>query len=421
MSYFHATYANTRGEIFEAPHHGIVCCSAQHFVMPSDGEMIFLPDGSKFFTMPDYEPIGWNSRFGTMVLLNEGRNELWTVCAFLPPGYTRLLLPGTYYHTSDGILPLWAYCALAWKDDKFWVPAVKIDDTSHWDPARYDDTNLEDLIQEKRSRLKGNRLVQQLATCARQYHCFAGKNVFFERWECPMPTSPVCNANCVGCISLQPSGKCSASMERLSFVPTVDEIAELAIDHLTRAPEAFISFGQGCEGEPLLQTPTLEGAIKKILSAAPGATINLNTNASYPDAVKRLCDAGLSSIRVSLNSARTDVYMNYFRPKNYTFSDVLQSLRAASDAGIYVMINLLVFPGITDQEGEVESLIQLLKTNNVRLIQWRNLNIDPYYYLEVVGYPEKPGIGILKMMNIVKQELPEIQFGYFNRQKDKFF
>jgi len=236
-----------------------------------------------------------------------------------------------------------------------------------------------------------------------------------------MPTSPVCNANCVGCISLQPSGKCSASMERLSFVPTVDEIAELAIDHLTRAPEAFISFGQGCEGEPLLQTPTLEGAIKKILSAAPGATINLNTNASYPDAVKRLCDAGLSSIRVSLNSARTDVYMNYFRPKNYTFSDVLQSLRAASDAGIYVMINLLVFPGITDQEGEVESLIQLLKTNNVRLIQWRNLNIDPYYYLEVVGYPEKPGIGILKMMNIVKQELPEIQFGYFNRQKDKFF
>jgi len=29
------------------------------------------------------------------------------------------------------------------------------------------------------------------------------------------------------------------------------EIAELAAWHLARAPENFVSFGQGCEGEPL--------------------------------------------------------------------------------------------------------------------------------------------------------------------------
>jgi len=53
-------------------------------------------------------------------------------------------------------------------------------------------------------------------------HCFAAKNVFFRRWECPLPTSPTCNAGCLGCISLQPSECCPASQERIDFVPSVD-------------------------------------------------------------------------------------------------------------------------------------------------------------------------------------------------------
>ena len=79
-----------------------------------------------------------------------------------------------------------------------------------------------------------------------------------------------------------------------------------------------------------------------------------------------------------------------------------------------------MFPGISDQEDEVEALIGLVRDNGVNLIQMRNLNIDPHYYLEAVGYPETPGMGILKMMNILKQEIPGIRFGYFNRTKAEF-
>jgi hypothetical protein len=55
------------------------------------------------------------------------------------------------------------------------------------------------------------------------YHCFAAKNIFVGRWEAPLPTSPTCNARCVGCLSLQ-EGECPASQDRIQFVPTPEEI-----------------------------------------------------------------------------------------------------------------------------------------------------------------------------------------------------
>ena len=74
--------------------------------------------------------------------------------------------------------------------------------------------------------------------------------------------------------------------------------------HLQRAKRAIVSFGQGCEGEPLLQAETIAQAIRLIRSHTDRGTINLNSNASLPEAVERLISAGLDSIRVSLNSAR---------------------------------------------------------------------------------------------------------------------
>jgi pyruvate-formate lyase-activating enzyme len=310
---------------------------------------------------------------------------------------------------------------LAWKDDSFWVPAVQIDDDRHWNPQNYDDAGIDERIEAKRNRLKGNRLVEQLAICAKESHCFAAKNFFSERWECPLPVSPGCNSSCVGCISSQPGGDYSASMERLKFVPEPDEIAELAADHLKRAAEPLLSFGQGCEGDPLLQANVIEKAIRKIKSEFPDSSVNINTNASLPAEVNRLAQAGLDSIRVSINSGDPKKYRKYYRPSGYTFDNVLESIRIAYDCGVFVNLNLLIFPGISDQEEEIEKLTGIIRNYGVHRIQMKNLNIDPQLYLEIIGYPEKPGVGILQMMNLLKNEIPALQFGYFNLQKSEYF
>ena len=92
------------------------------------------------------------------------------------------------------------------------------------------------------------------------------------------------NAACVGCISLQPSGCCPSTQDRIAFVPTPREIADLAIAHLESAPRPIVSFGQGCEGEPLLQAGVMAEAIRLIRARSSLGTINLNTNGSKPKA-----------------------------------------------------------------------------------------------------------------------------------------
>lgn len=159
-------------------------------------------------------------------------------------------------------------------------------------------------IKKFRKILPYNRLARHLENCALIYNCPNAKNFFLSRFEAPLPTSPCCNAACAGCISDQPKKQCPASQPRIAFVPSPFEVAEVALHHLRAVKDPIVSFGQGCEGEPLLAGDLLELSIRLIRAKTQKGIINLNTNASRPKVLERLCWAGLNSIRVSLNSAQ---------------------------------------------------------------------------------------------------------------------
>ena len=167
-----------------------------------------------------------------------------------------------------------------------------------------------------------------------------------------------------------------------------------------------------------MQWRLLENSILRIREKTARGTINLNTNGSFPKYLVRLCSAGLDSVRITLNSPHLKFYKRYHRPRGYSLGEVLDSLIQAKGKGIYTSINLLVFPGFTDREDEVEGLIELIRKTNLDLIQVRNLNIDPDLYLKAMGRGE--GMGISKMIDVLKNEFPSLQFGYFNRTKENF-
>jgi hypothetical protein len=50
----------------------------------------------------------------------------------------------------------------------------------------------------------------------------------------------------------------------------------------------------------------------------------------------------------------------------------------------------------------------------------RNLSIDPLLYWSTLG-AEGAGIGMKNMLDRVKQAIPRIQYGYFNRTKETFY
>jgi len=424
LEYPQLIFSDPEGKIFDHPRLKLAGRSGDRLDLPHLSELVPLPAGSQLFTMPGRVPIGWDQEEGSFVAAEKVRKEgkvigCSAVAAFLPPGYVRSLLPATQSMPKAPALPLWAYSSVGWRDGQFWVTGWMIDPDPHWNPKYFQNDRL--LARKVRHSLEEdppNRLLKQLSRCALEYHCFAAKNVFFRRWECPLPTSPTCNAGCLGCISLQPSECCPASQERIDFVPSVDEVLGVALPHLQEAEDAIVSFGQGCEGEPLMEWRLLEESIRRMREKTDRGTINLNTNGSLPEKVKRLCNAGLDSIRVTLNSPHSNFFKRYHRPKGFTLQTIIKSLIEAKEKGLYTSINLLVFPGFTDREGEVEGLIALIKKVRLDLIQMRNLNIDPDLYLKSMG--RGSGMGISRMIRVLKDEFPYLQFGYFNRTKERF-
>jgi molybdenum cofactor biosynthesis enzyme MoaA len=149
-------------------------------------------------------------------------------------------------------------------------------------------------------------------------------------------------------------------------------------------------------------------------------TINFNSNASLPNAIDNLAAAGVESIRVSLNSAQEHFYNAYYRPCGYRFADVVESLKRAKAAGLYLMLNYLVFPGVADREDEIEAMAELIDLVGVDMIQMRNLSLDPVLYLDSLQVTGK-GVGMVGMLKMHKARFPSLQYGYFNRTRETFF
>jgi pyruvate-formate lyase-activating enzyme len=417
-------FATRTGEILDYSGLYMAGSAAGHFFKPHRHELIELPPGSELFTLPGRLPVGIEPEGDEPALLDmnpyQPGEPVQAVAAFMAPAHTAIYTAAFAHEETDtSLLPLFAYTAVGWAEGKFWVAAFRSDPDRRQDADQFNRQLLEQRTHKQLQRLSGNRLVQHLGKCCLTYGCPAARNYFLGRWEAPLPCSPACNAACAGCISLQPSGCCPATQDRITFVPTEREIAEVAIEHLRSAPRPIVSFGQGCEGEPLLQARVMEKSIRLIRTQTSRGTINLNTNGSLPEAVERLAAAGLDSIRISLNSAQADRHQHYYRPTGFTFEDVCRSIAVMKSHGRHVSLNYFILPGCTDDPAEFEALCTLVGRYRPDFIQLRNLNMDPEYYLRVIKHtPSGSPLGMLNWLEQLKARFPFLRFGYYNPPLD---
>jgi len=400
------------GKIFEMPQLEAVGMKAGAFFVLKMRDLIRLPPGSEIFTLPDRIAVAYDP--GSLSFVQE-KNRL-PVAAFLPPGYT-VTYNSAYSEAGDlKPLPLFTYAACAVRDRDIYAAAVRVDKSLCHD-SRFMDMKL---VKRGAARLKKifpkNRLIKHLERCALCYGCPNAKNLFLSRYEAPLPISPACNAQCAGCISYQPKKRCPVTQPRIKFIPTPGEIAQIALYHIGNVKRPIVSFGQGCEGEPLLSTDVIEKAIRSIRRCSSKGVINMNTNGSRPDAVARLFDSGLDSIRVSLNSAREKYYVRYYKPKDYSFSDVLKSVKEAKKRNGFVSLNYLTMPGFTDSKDEIDAFKKLIEKARIDMIQWRNLNYDPLRYFKEleISIKTEDMFGVKEMIDMLRREFPKLKMGYFN-------
>lgn len=411
----YAVSCDRTGKIREDRGHLMLARRGREIFTPELGEMRPLPQESELFFLSGRHALGKNIASGEVEELAG-----LAVAGFAAPGYTLSATPAYRQESDAPMLPLFAYGAVGFARGKFWICAVRTDSEPRQRfsdiPPRLIELNARKLLRE----FPHNRLVGHIINnCVRKYDCPAARNFALGRYEAPLPTSRACNARCLGCISsLQPDTPVTVTPQcRLEFTPDVQEIVEVMQIHQKREKERPVySFGQGCEGDPLTNADLLRESVAVFRKAGGHGTVNCNTNAGRTEAVIQLAQAGLTSMRVSLNSARPELYEAYYRPLDYAFSDVVQSIREASSRGIFVALNLLFFPGLTDTEPELEALATLCARAGVSMIQWRNLNVDPQWYMErmaPLAGGEKP-TGLSAFMAGLHERCPWLHYGYFN-------
>lgn len=359
-------------------------------------ELIPAPRGTVKMLLPQRRPLTTIGPIG-------GRN---TIAVALPAGYTRLLLPAYAPERSAPALPLFGYTFACAVDDRLHVAAMRTDESEDWQPRAFAEGELEECIAARQARDPRNGVLDQVALCAREYGCFTAQNVFLERGEAALPVSPKCNARCIGCISEQePRSGVPSPQARIADEMAAQELARVGIFHLERVEDGIVSFGQGCEGEPLLRSIAIARATAAIRERCANGTINLNTNGSLPAALQRCIEAGLDAVRISLNSFRPRIYAAYYRPLGYGLEDVFESIRLAISGGLRVSLNLLTHPGVTDDEDEVAAAEAFLRESPVAMVQTRTLNIDPAIYFAAVGRPAAP-IGMRRAIDRVRRLTP---------------
>ncbi|WP_020588312.1 radical SAM protein [Desulfobacter curvatus] len=415
-----AVVADEHGNIFELDGYAAAGMSGNQFFILTKSGTCPMPHGSELMLLPDRVPIVFNlvtDRFEALETNPfESGQRIYPVGVFNSPGYVNLHFCAYDDSGMDTPLPLFSYGAVGFGKNDFRSAALQVDDEPRQDLRLMPIAGVQRGVEKYRKKYPDNRLMRHLEKCALEYGCPAGKNFFLGRYEAPLPTSVVCNARCLGCISLQTENNLCACQDRISFIPDPEEIAGVALEHILKVEKAVVSFGQGCEGEPLTSADAIEKAIVLIREKTDQGTINLNSNASLPDRVERLCNAGLDSMRVSMNSVRKNCYTAYFRPKSYCFEDVVDSIKRARAKGRFVAINYLNCPGFTDCQQEKQALFDFIHDTDINMIQWRNLNFDPRHYIRIMENAA-PGGAPTGMTNLIKelsQAFPHLIHGYFN-------
>lgn len=424
--------ADAKGNVTDDPDLLMVCRQGDQWALPRPDELMPLPEESQLFLLPSRRAVGLDPQSGKIEVA-DGLG----VAAFAAPAHTLSAHPAYVSEEGAPLLPLFAYGAVGYARGRFWICARKVDDDPRQQFRQIRPGRIE---REAASLLKSypaNRLVRHIIeNCVRRYSCPAARNFALGRHEAPLPSARTCNALCVGCISAKEADSplTATPQCRLAFTPTAAELAEVMRVHERRETERPIySFGQGCEGDPLVNADLLEESVRLFRGAAKPCdwrghgTVNCNTNGSRPQAVARLAAAGLTSLRVSLNSAQPELYRRYYRPKDYDFAQVVESIGVARQHGIFVALNLLYFPGVTDTEAELKALARLVGENGVSMIQWRNLNIDPEYYWRIIrdstdgpatsqALPSEVqmGMGLQAFMKRLHRLCPWLRYGYFN-------
>jgi hypothetical protein len=336
---------------------GRVFVSADYGATALDGDTpaaleraIPLPADAQLLPLSDRAAVGIDRR-GQPRPLGPAR---WALAAILRPGYLRTHLPAADPAADVAPLEPLPYAAVAADQaGEIVVAAVALGASG----PRSGADDLAARITERLRSEPSNRLLRQLARCAREYECDAARNAFLGRGECALPIGAPLNDQAGPIVALRRREE-RAPTEPTAMRATAADVAAVANAHFASGG-ASVSFGHACEGDPLGLVRIVAEAAALIARPA-GREIVLRTTGSSSAALARAADAGIDRAVIAFASAHGPTYDRVHAPSGYRWTDVRSSLREAVSRKLALTIELLALPGLTDRETEARAIIALL-------------------------------------------------------------
>lgn len=198
-----------------------------------------------------------------------------------------------------------------------------------------------------------------------------------------------CNFRCVYCMPA----------EGLTWLPK-REI--LSYEELLRLARIFIELGirtvRLTGGEPLMRQD-IDVLIDGLTRLDPGLDLSMTTNGFFlKEKARRLAEAGLKRINVSLDSLQPERFERMVRRDGQLVAKILEGLRVAREAGLHpIKLNCVVMRGYNEDEVVDFARLGREKDYQVRFIEFMPLDAQGEWSMAAVV----PGAEILARIHAV--------------------
>ena len=357
-----------------------------------------VPAGTELVPLADRAAMGLDRR-GEPRSLGAAR---WAVGAILPPGYVRTYLPAIDAASDVAPLAPLPYSAVAaGAAGELVVAALQLAVAPVPEPQ-----DLAPAISRRLGAEPSNKLLRQLARCARDYRCAAARNAFLGQGECALPLGAPANDAAAPLVALRRHDE-RAPLEPSAFKVTPADAAAVGIAHLA-AGGSSVSFGHACEGEPLDAIRDVVDAVARIRAASSAGEVVLRTSGSSAAALGRAAESGIDRVVVRITSAAGPTYERVHHPIGFRWTDVRAALREAAKRRCAITLELLSLPGLSDRESEAGALVALLgELPPGTELRFADLAADPYALLATL--PDRATIGMARLLERLRADAAHVR------------
>ena len=357
-----------------------------------------VPAGTELVPLTDRAAMGLDRR-GEPRSLGAAR---WAVGAILPPGYVRTHLPAIDAASDVAPLEPLPYSAVAaGAAGELVVAALQLGAAPVPGPQ-----DLGTVISRRLGAEPSNKLLRQLARCARDYRCAAARNAFLGQGECALPLGAPANDAAAPLVALRRHDE-RAPLEPSAFKVTPADAAAVGIAHLA-AGGSSVSFGHACEGEPLDAIRDVVDAVARIRAASSAGEVVLRTSGSSAAALGRAAESGIDRVVVRIISAAGPTYERVHHPIGFRWTDVRAALREAAKRRCAITLELLSLPGLSDRESEAGALVALLgELPPGTELRFADLAADPYALLATL--PDRATIGMARLLERLRADAAHVR------------